>query len=313
MRTEPARVYAKIARRKKEGPTEERRRLHHLLNSKLRNPPVVDFRKMGCNSSGNDEKIGEDRYTCKQRANQKASASSVQGNVRVFKRLPRRNGLVNLQLANATGSAKNVIKIDYGALVSVGVVFAIFRNLSQPMNGVFVGNYMIDLEANIGNVAEQTNTTKGFYMSDPVMPTKHKEVLAKSGKRYVKEPIILHVSNGKTMATNQEDRRIFASNHAKALNVYSRLTFKFPMTYEVGNDLTATSTPHGSVLADFLTWDDAMTLMRENIFVEQTTVALASSDDIMKEYFGRDWEKARKYFLEAADPITLGIELESLY
>ena len=310
MRSKTAQVYAKNRRRMmREGLAKER--LHHLLNSKLQNPSVVEFCDMGCNSSGNYENIGKNKHKCEQKAHQKTSAGE-QGNVRVLKRLPRRNDPVNLCLSNAAGSG-NVVKIDYGALVSVGVMFAIFRNPSHPMNGVFTGNYMIDLEANIGNIAEQTNTTRGFYMSDPAMPTKHKEVLAKSGKRYVKEAILLHVSKDKTMATDQESRRIFASNHAKALNVYSGLTFKFPVTYEVGNDLTATSIPHSSVLADFLTWDDVMKLMRENIFVEQTTAALASSDEIMKEYFGRNWEKARKYFLEAADPITLGMELESLY
>lgn len=200
------------------------------------------------------------------------------------------------------------MKIDYGAIVSIGVLFAVFRDPSSPKNGVFIGNYMTDIEANTDDMADKTNTTKAAFIADPSDPTQYKQVLTRSGSRYVQENILLHVSPDPDTVAKKEKRRIFASNHAKVLTAYSKGTFKYPMTYETGNDITTTDL----VLADLLTWDDTMKLMKENIFVDQTVETLAASSEVMKDYFGSKWEAAKKYFLEATLPDTGDIELESL-
>ena len=160
-------------------------------------------------------------------------------------------------------------------------------------------------------MAGKTNTTRSFYVADKTNPTHYKQVLTKNGSRYVQEGILIHVCPDQKSATSPEKRRIFAGNHAKVLTSYSKSTFKYPMSYEFGDNLTATCVSNGSVVADFLTWDDTMDLIKENIFVNQTVETLAASDIIMKGYFGRQWEKARKYFLEAEHPATNSIELES--
>ena len=227
-----------------------------------------------------------------------------------FKRQPRRATPNTPASARITGSNSSM-KIDYGAFLSVGILFAVFRDPSSPKAGVFTGGYLSDIEANTDNMAEKTNTTRGFYAADETNPTHYKQVLTKNGSRYVQKGILIHVCPDQKSVTNPEKRRIFASNHSKVLNAYSKSTFKYPMTYESGDDLTATCLSNGSVVADYLTWDDTMDLLKENIFVDQTVETLAASDIIMRDYFGRHWEKARKYFLEAEHPATNDIKLES--
>ena len=188
------------------------------------------------------------------------------------------------------------MKIDYGALSSVGILIAIFRDPTHPKSSVFLGGYLIDIEANRDSMANKTRTTKAAFIVDSKDPTQYKQVSSNSGR----EGILLHVSQDPKSLANPQRRYIFASNHAKVLNAYSKATFRYPIAYEVGEDLSEQSTFSSAVLADFLTWDDTMNVMRENIFVDETTETLLKSDEIMEEYFGCRWEKARRYFHETA-------------
>lgn len=202
------------------------------------------------------------------------------------------------------------MKIDYGALGSVGILIAIFRDPTHPKSAVFLGSYLIDIEANRDSMADKTRTTKAAFIVDSKDPTQYKQVSSDNGTGSMREGILLHVSEDPKSVANPQRRCIFASNHAKVLNAYSKATFRYPIAYEVGEDLTEQSTFSSGVLADFLTWDDTMTVMRENIFVDETTETLLGCDEIMEEYFGCKWEKARRYFHEAAHFAAGDVELE---
>ena len=201
------------------------------------------------------------------------------------------------------------MKVDYGALLSVGILYAILRDPSSPKTAVYAGNYMSDLLNNTDDMAELTNTTAVMHMVDPKMPTQYKQVLVRKGNRYVQEIILLHVSPSPDSLKNPDKRLVFARNHAKVLTAYAKSTFAYPTVFEAGDDLTHKDVSASSVLADFLTWSDTMEIMKENIFVDQTAETLANCTDIMKEYFGAKHEKAKQYSTASTQPVSdLGLE-----
>ena len=82
------------------------------------------------------------------------------------------------------------MKIDYGALGSVGILIAIFRDPTHPKSAVFLGSYLIDIEANRDSMADKTRTTKAAFIVDSKDPTQYKQVSSDNGTGSMREGIL---------------------------------------------------------------------------------------------------------------------------
>ena len=201
------------------------------------------------------------------------------------------------RVAPASIPAGNAQKVCVRGLPT-GELMALVVSSKFPDKPAFLGGFPNTVGIPQDSLANALKIHAVKNLRDPEEPEKLKEIpLPNDPSRFMRWPLFIHILEDPAKNT-AGNRKIYASNIAKALNEYSSLNFQYKSEFQFGLDLT-TPRPHDApdCLGNYLTFDDTMWLLVNSIFVNGDTKTILEDKEIMLKYFGRDnVNRAKKHF-----------------
>ena len=194
----------------------------------------------------------------------------------------------------------NVHKVVVLALFQVGIMIAYVADAKDDSRPAFMGFFTADLLANFNDYATKLKIHAVKQRRSKTSLTEYREVVVprNSGTITVQDSLMIHVAESPESLRSEKARKGFGKNIATILNLYARLKFRWPQKYAFTKDMTMLAAANNHVLGDYLTLQDTMDIVTENIYQGHTSESAARDDEILASFFGSNRNAARRYFVQ---------------